>query len=718
MKKNLLSIFLLGSFATASASHFQGGELTCDYNGNNYTVTLAMYKTCAPSSAYLPASNVINFQSASLGLNFSRTVNHSYDDTTSLACPPNLSVCASPTSSDPGYITGYYKDTVSLPSAPDWVISTSVSARTLSNNIQNSISTTYYTEAKLNNLAGTNVNAYIPNTPVYFLAVNNTETIPLQTIDADGDSVAYEFVTPMTSAVSTISYAFGYSLASPFGSGSSCTLNAASQTLAINATATGNYTIAFKVKEYRSGNLIASYIREQTFTVRPAVLPTFPMASPGQFYATACPGHADSVMLSFTDVPADSVFVTVSNPSIPGWTFSSSTFAGAGNGSAYISWIAPSTLNPATTPYVYVNIFTRDNKCPRAVARYALLIKTGACPVDSVWPGDANNDKVVNLLDPLYVAIAFGHTGPARPAASNTWVAQYCAPWANNLPLTSTNEKHADCNGNGTVGLTDLAAITANYGLVHTKPAPWTAPAKVTGNPDLYFDLAGIDFVPGKTISIPVKIGNSSIPVAHLYGIATRISVSNLPLTSTPVVTNANSILGGNALNFSYDYSTVAVDWVNAKTDQSEFSGNGLLGTITFTIPASTPVGKQINLNFSQTNIVDKNGAPIQCNILNTSATVAFPAGVQGITTSKLFAAVIPNPSQEPVLQFYTDKKAEINIVITDVMGKVVWQQKDNYSNSMQAIVLPCINLSNGMYMVHINSSENVSYEPIKWLKQ
>lgn len=50
-------------------------------------------------------------------------------------------------------------------------------------------------------------------------------------------------------------------------------------------------------------------------------------------------------------------------------------------------------------------------------------VSVSAC----VWPGDANNDKTVDMSDLLAIGIGYGVTGPARPSANITWSGQPAA---------------------------------------------------------------------------------------------------------------------------------------------------------------------------------------------------------------------------------------------------------------------------------------------------
>ncbi len=82
--------------------------------------------------------------------------------------------------------------------------------------------------------------------------------------------------------------------------------------------------------------------------------------------------------------------------------------------------------------------------------------------IQSVWPGDFNNDGIVDNLDVLYWGLAEGFTGPTRPNATTDWVAQGCPEWADTIQ--GVNAKHQDADGNGIVDEDDLAVVLENYG--------------------------------------------------------------------------------------------------------------------------------------------------------------------------------------------------------------------------------------------------------------
>lgn len=76
-----------------------------------------------------------------------------------------------------------------------------------------------------------------------------------------------------------------------------------------------------------------------------------------------------------------------------------------------------------------------------------------------VWPGDTNNDGIVNQADWLPIGIYYGQTGPARLSASTTWFGQHATRWQTD-PAT-----FADGNGDGEVNSFDQTVVLANWGM-------------------------------------------------------------------------------------------------------------------------------------------------------------------------------------------------------------------------------------------------------------
>lgn len=718
---NCLLAILLLSTVQAGASHLMGGELSYAYNGSNYVITLHLYRDC--SGIQLPSSAQITVRSANAGSNFTITAQQSLSGPSviMLPCPNTVTKCQNPSSPVPGIMMGTYRTIVTLPSAqPDWVIEYNASARTAMVNLSGT--SNLHLMATLNNANGENTNALIANHGPFYLSANTTTTVPVQAVDADGDSIVFDAIAPKANATTNVTYATGYSATAPFGTSGTYTLNSGAQTMTLKGVTFGNHNLAFLVKEYRNGNLIATYMRDFAVVVLfGSSTYSFPMInSLSSATAYACPGAAGSATLSFTDpVSTDSVYIEqVDTPvQLSGWNFNISKTDGSPTGSATVSWTAPSNLNPSTLPYFYVNIRVRDNACPRGLVNYTLLVKTQQCPTDSVWPGDANSDKIANLWDVLAIAVAYNQTGPARPNATTNWVPQWAANWSQNYPFTNVNIKHGDCNGNGTINAGDLGAIAANYGMTHPKGGPRN---KTSGLPDLYFDMTSITLTPGATVSIPVKLGTSADPMNDFYGLGANVQINGISLAAQATMNPAATNWIGNTTNtlvFSKNFSKSTFDWAIARNDQQNVSGSGAIATLDFTVPMDATPGTTVNLVFDDAIMIDKDGNPITAfNTVDASATIQ-PSGIAGKLASGSWATVIPNPSgNQAKLQVQLDKAEKIEMLIVDVAGRTAYSDTHSLKAGDNYIELPAGELAKGIYTIHLSGGDIT--HPVKWVKQ
>lgn len=721
MKRFFLIVIALFSLQQSYASHFSGGEIRYEFNGTDYDIYLTVYNLCN-GGANLPTYAQVVAQSVSQSQSLNITMTLVSMDTIEINCPNTTNRCYNPsTGSTPGYIQAHFKGNVSLPAqANDWYISYNNCCR-VGSIINGSANGGFYIDTWLDNTAAINSNPKMTTAPTYYLSQNDTLALPLQTIDPEGDSIAYRITAPLSEYNVSIPYGGApFSLTHPLGNNDWVHIDASTHTLYLKSATQGVFDIAFYVDEYRNGVKIGSYIRDIAIAVLPSSNTISPpiQSSVNPQYIYTCPGQTvNTVVLNYNDPSiVDSVFLDVEFPQLSGWNFSAVTTNGIPSASTTISWTTPSTLNPATLPFFYIKVKARDNACPGSTAEYSLLVRTRQCLADSVWPGDANGDFTVNIYDPLAIAIASGQTGPTRPGANFAWTAQPCTNWSSVFVTNNTNMKHADCNGDGTVNNSDLAAVAANYNKSHPKGGR----SKPTGNYDLYLDMTGILLSPGKKVSAPIVLGNTVQNLTDVYGIGGRILMDGLQLSSNPTVDNTTGWLinSGNAVNFIQDINPSAFDWVLARTDQQNVSGNGEIGKLEFTVPLSATLGTDVKFSFEDIVLINKDGLPnYDIKPLETQSEILHPEGINDINSSLLSASIVPNPTHTTSnLVIVLGQPADLNVVISDLTGKIIWSISDSYNRGSQMITIPA-DIGSGIYIVNI-SAQGQDATVLKWIKQ
>jgi hypothetical protein len=728
MKNITLLLLCLFVGLNASANHVSSADIWYEYTGtgNNYRIYIQIVKTCEPSASNVTMGQNLTFMvsSSCLSTSYMAWLPEISRDTLEPYCPGTLGTCSSTTSTSPGWIKLVYSDTISVPPCSDWKFSWGVGARSPGIwNLQNPAPSGIYVEAFLNNSLAVNSSGYISNPPTHSPMTGSLYTLPLPAVNIDNDSIAYEWYQPLEdfNGPVPIPYAAGFSLNNPIASSTPFTMNAVNQTLQFTPGLSGQFSLALRVKDYRSGQLVGYSSRDFMLTVAQGTAAlTVPLVATGTaMHYNTCPSSTNSITLNFTDSTlTDSVYLTVLPPVIPGFSFNTVTSPASGGASATISWNTPANMNPATLPYFLIGVRARDNNCPNnSFADYAFVVHTAQCSTDSVWAGDANGDYTVSNYDPLAVAVAYGKTGFARPGASSLWQAEFCPDWIDTF-INGVNLKHADCNGDGVVDTNDLAPIAANWGNVHLKPG---AQAKITGIPDLFFDVAGISFHPGALVSVPIKLGSSASPMNHIYGLGSDISVGGITLSSPPTISYTSSWVatGANALNFTKTNAgnIAAFSWAHARKDHQNISGQGVIATLNFTVPPSAVNGQVITLNFDNSVIVDKDLAPVTAfNEVDASVYVNL-LSVNDIAIKINYAVVVPNPSKGATsLHIKASETCSAELRVVDLVGKTVYQERIQLGKGENIAALPYKSLSKGMYFVNL-SGNGTRTQAIKWMK-
>lgn len=145
------------------------------------------------------------------------------------------------------------------------------------------------------------------------------------------------------------------------------------------------------------------------------------------------------------------------------------------------------------------------------------------CLSNCAWPGDVNNDGIVNNKDILPLGYFIGASGPTRNNAALEWYGQQAADWDNPFAGHVADLKYADTDGNGALNTDDTLAIGFFYGQTH-RLIPYQQPTSkglpfflkiLTPNPGI-----------GDLVEVEVSLGSPSQPVTNLYGFTFDVQLS------------------------------------------------------------------------------------------------------------------------------------------------------------------------------------------------
>ncbi|MCH7771801.1 MAG: choice-of-anchor D domain-containing protein, partial [Bacteroidetes bacterium] len=236
---------------------------------------------------------------------------------------------------------------------------------------------------------------------------------------------------------------------------------------------------------------------------------------------------------------------------------------------------------------------------------------TTIIPGVCVWPGDTDNNGVVQIIDINQIITRFGNTGPSCPPGGCDWNCRICMPWS---PISDT---YIDANGNGVIDITDINCVVINFGQTHSvtsKPEDKSidksnninADPVLTGTSPSYMD-------PGEEYWVEITVGESILPVTDMNVISFDLLFDN---------TEYIDYLGFEVGSFMSGATAIVIpDDPNGKVSASLFNiaqgytGYGVVIRFNFVVNITTPPAPAILINNTwgvvQANRVDGSEQPL-----------------------------------------------------------------------------------------------------------
>jgi PKD repeat protein len=251
-----------------------------------------------------------------------------------------------------------------------------------------------------------------------------------------------------------------------------------------------------------------------------------------------------------------------------------------------------------------VSLIASNEECSNMYSKTIVVL-------DAVWPGDANADGTVNMLDYLALGIAYNYVAIPRLEQNIDWNAKFATnfnqTFGGNL-FANTNYKHSDCNGNGTINFADTTAILQNFGLSYL-PATTLAPSV---SPQALVSVeANTPYVAASTVAyLNIKLQNAldNNNSVNLYGMAFSIDYTG---ASNPQLDFTGSCLGTLGTDFIASYK---IDDANKKIHVgiTRFNHNnslalGTVATLQLNINA-LPTGTSLAIGTEDIVLCDNEG--------------------------------------------------------------------------------------------------------------
>lgn len=330
----------------------------------------------------------------------------------------------------------------------------------------------------------------------------------------------------------------------------------------------------------------------------------------------------------------------------------------------------------------------------------------------SVWPGDTDDDLVVNNADLLNIGVAYGDTGAVRMGATLNWQAQSATAWDSAF-TSGINHVHADCNGDGIVSDADTLAIAQNYGLTHNK---WAEFLGLSGaGPLLSVEASDDTVAAGDSLTLFVMLGTSLSPADTVYGLAWSLHFDPaLVDTSSITVDFANSWVNGSGdhlLSMSrISASEGVMDLAFTRTDQQSVSGWGEVARIGIVVIDNISGKRLGDTSYTPLDIfpaaaklVDARG--VELPLQGTQAQLQIRAeGLPPALEPGLDFGCYPNPTSGQVyLQTRSDGPCKVQVF--DLSGRQVSQVEFPAGASRQ---VDLDHLAPGSYILEASNADGV----------
>ena len=568
-----------------------------------------------------------------------------------------------------------------------------------------------------------NSSPHFDEIPVIQICQGSSETFNMGATDLEGDSLVYTIGICYSAAGVPLSYNPGYTPTTPLGSSWAITLDPHTGIMQFNAQP-GNLVsgpICIYVEEYRNGVKIGEIIREMNVYAIPCTcavdsLPAITGIT--NLQGGTLSGNDTVFVYAGSNLCFDLLTDDIDNfgndhtltwdQNIPGATFTDTT------GTVADTIVATDPIGrfcwtPITAGTYRFTARVRDPYCiANAYAVDELTITLIVQDTSLVWPGDADNNLVANYIDFLALGIAYGSTGPVRPGANLTWIGQAASDWVGALG-NGVNFKFADCNGDGTVDANDTTAVLLNYGLTHNKTGALQGATAMVG---LQVVIPPDTVNIGDTVHAPIYLGDMSFPANDVYGIGFSLSYDPALIDSGSVKIDFDGSWlgqGGTPLSFDLDFFQQGhIDAAHVRTDQTNVSGYGQIGTLHFIITDNID-GKRMStetLHFAVTNLrlVDIAFQTQPVAGIGDTVIILDPLASVGNQLPETLPAIYPNPGKDLIKVVWPRKKG-FSLELFDLQGVSV---QTVYAESSDAVTLNLADLARGLYLIRISQGNKV----------
>lgn len=347
-----------------------------------------------------------------------------------------------------------------------------------------------------------------------------------------------------------------------------------------------------------------------------------------------------------------------------------------------------------------------------------------ACNGGCVYPGDVDNNGVVNMNDLLPIGVAYGATGLIRntEALSSDFIGTSADNWEQTFAGIDFDYRYVDCTGNGIINASDAYVVQNNYGLTHPLNGQTLVIPTIAGNYNLYLDMEDTTVTLNDTVNINLRLGNPADSYS-VYGLAFSM-VFNAEDANTFEIDFPQSFINSdtNIVAIYRRISNTQIDVALTRIDHQTAVGNGVFGRIKFVMEDIIDSGKNkttalANLHINIENIQVLTSGTILQQIENVQSNfieqaVQVPAAVVTVNQQNPILRIYPNPATN-FMQVQLPNNIPINsLQVFNLNGQIVYQNylptNNNSNNNSNYAMIDVQNLSSGVYVLQVVTNQTV----------
>lgn len=329
----------------------------------------------------------------------------------------------------------------------------------------------------------------------------------------------------------------------------------------------------------------------------------------------------------------------------------------------------------------------------------------GNC-TDCVWPGDTDQNGIVDLADILAIARYIGEKGAPR-LHGDIWKEQGSYPWNN---YEGHDLQHADADGDGLISLQDLEVIKNYFGQTHglyADPMTWMdVPVVVVQSRD--------DLAPGEDITFEFTIGDENHKLFNVTGFSTDVKIegSELSPADVEVVRDETNWLKAHQPTMSLKTSSEGYGQVAAGEYRARSVGVKGYGTaLKLRIIVEDEVEGFRSMRAKSKNVLKFIFRNIKVHTQN--GTIALPDQEIEIPirpadppSDRVLEEprVFPNPAHDEVSLHWPQTDQTVSLQIQDLNGKQY--QSFSWESNAQNARIPIDQLAPGMYILRWKTAE------------